>query len=105
MKPRAAIGSEDRATTIPLSGLYSFAGINKVFIDENGIAREIKVTLGEQTREWVEIASPKLAENASVVTSGQRLLSDGVAIAVRADEATSALKREKQVQPLVGETR
>lgn len=104
-KAKILIGSEDRATTIPLSGLYSFAGINKVFVDENGIAREIKVTLGEQTREWVEITSPKLAENASVVTSGQRFLSDGVAIAVRADEATSAPKREKQEkqeQPFVG---
>ena len=77
------IGIDENATTIPLTGLYSFAGIHKVFVVQDGIAREFKVTLGEQTGVWVEIATPQLPKDSIVVTSGQRLLSDGISISVR----------------------
>ncbi len=82
-KARILISKDENATTIPLAGLYSFAGIHKVFLERNGTAQEIKVTLGEQSSDCVEIASPKLPGDSVVITSGQRLLSDGIAIAVR----------------------
>ena len=34
-------------------------------------------------KKWVEIASPELPEDSVVVTSGQRLLSNGISISVR----------------------
>ena len=85
-KARILISMDENATTIPLAGLYSFAGIHKLFVIQDGIAREIRVTLGEQTRDWVEITTPQLPKDSVVVTSGQRLLSDGIGISVR--EAT-----------------
>ncbi len=82
-KANISISTTDRATTIPISGLYSFAGINKLFLIEQGVAREVKVTIGEQTDSWVEIASPQLPPDALVITSGQRMLSDGKAVTIR----------------------
>ena len=82
-KARILISQDENATTIHLAGLYSFAGIHKVFLVRNGTAQEIKVTLGEQSNDWVEIASPTLPSDSVVITSGQRLLSDGIPISVR----------------------
>lgn len=82
-KARILISKDENATTIALAGLYSFAGIHKIFLVRDGKAYEIKVTLGEQTIDWVEIASPTLPVDSVVVTSGQRLLSDGIPISVR----------------------
>ncbi len=82
-KARILISSDENATTVPLAGLYSFAGIHKIFLVLNGTAHEIKVTLGEQSSDWVEISSPTLPVDSVVVTSGQRLLSDGIPVSVR----------------------
>ena len=84
-KAKVLIGNDAKATTIPIHGLYSFAGINKVFLFENGTAKEFKVKLGEQTDEWVEIVEPSLPSNGSIVTSGHKLLSDGTAISLRSN--------------------
>ncbi|MDZ4848242.1 MAG: efflux RND transporter periplasmic adaptor subunit [Pirellulaceae bacterium] len=100
-KAKVLIGTDENAATIPIAGLYSFAGINKIFLDENGTARELKVTLGEQTAAWVEIASPDLPNPSMVVTSGQRLLSEGSSIAIRdterINESRSGGDESKQV--------
>ncbi len=82
------VAVNDRATTIPMAGLYSFAGINKLFLFDEGVAREVQVTLGEQSDSWVEISSPPLPEGAVVITSGQRLLSEGKAVAIRDTQVT-----------------
>ena len=74
---------DQQTTTIPLTGLYSFAGLHKLFLVDQGTAREVQVRLGEQSREWVEISSPELRLDSLVVTSGQRLLSDGMPISIR----------------------
>jgi len=58
--------------------VYSLAGIHKIFLDDEGRAKEEHVVLGEQGKDWVEILSPELAANQQVITSGQRMLSDGV---------------------------
>jgi RND family efflux transporter MFP subunit len=89
-KANIKIAINERATTIPLAGLYSFAGINKLFLLEQGVAREIQVTVGEQTESWVEISSPQLPPDAIVITSGQRMLSEGKSVTIREPEADEA---------------
>jgi RND family efflux transporter MFP subunit len=86
-KANIHIAVNERATTIPLASLYSFAGINKLFLVENGVAQEIQVTIGEQTDNWVEITSPTLPADAIVITSGQRMLSQGKPVTIREPEA------------------
>ena len=71
------------ATTVPLSAVIQFAGITKIFLDENGRAKEVPVTLGTQTTDWVEITKPQLPRDAHVITSGQSVIADGTDVNVR----------------------
>jgi RND family efflux transporter MFP subunit len=83
---RAAILTrvDAEAATVPLSALVNFAGVNKVFVAEGGRAREMRVTPGVQTTEWVEITTPLLPRDARVVTSGQTALAADTPVALRA---------------------
>jgi RND family efflux transporter MFP subunit len=72
------------AATVPLTALVNFAGINKIFLAENGRAREVQVMLGVQTTDWIEITSPPLPRGAEVITSGQTVLAADTPVAVRA---------------------
>jgi RND family efflux transporter MFP subunit len=76
------------AVTVPLSALVQFAGITKIFLVDDGRAKEVPVTLGTQTTEWVEITSPVLPESARIVTSGQTALANDSKVVVR-DSAKS----------------
>jgi RND family efflux transporter MFP subunit len=84
---------DENATTIPSTGVYSFAGIIKIFLEENGVARELHVTLGERVDDWTEIVSPPMPDNARVITSGQRLLSDGIAVTIRSTQPSDASEK------------
>lgn len=100
-KAQILVGETEVADTVPPSSLYSLAGIQKIFLIENGKAKEVRVTLGEQTTDWIEIASPDLPPNARVATSGQRLLSDGIAVVERDSLAqqpptTSSMQSEEE---------
>jgi RND family efflux transporter MFP subunit len=75
---------DTQAVAVPLSALVQFAGVTKVFLAQDGRAKEVQVTLGVQTPEWVEIASPPLPRGALVVTSGQTILASGSPVSVRA---------------------
>lgn len=87
-KVRILTREDAEAVTVPLTALVSFAGINKIFIaDESGHAKEVQVTLGVQTTDWVEITHPALPRNAQVITSGQTVLADGTPIANREPNA------------------
>ncbi len=80
----AILTKRDRdVPTVPLEALTAFAGITKIFIVENGHAKEVRIAPGTQNTEWVEIASPPLPRGAQVVLSGQSGLADGTPIAVR----------------------
>jgi RND family efflux transporter MFP subunit len=72
------------AVTVPLSAVVSFAGINKVFLFDNGRAKELPIRLGVESTEWVEIAAPALPRGMQVITSGQTALSSDAPVAVRA---------------------
>jgi RND family efflux transporter MFP subunit len=79
---------EPEAATVPLSALATFAGVTKVFLVENGRAKEVRVTLGVQTTDWVEVAAPALPRGARIVTSGQTALADRTPVVVRAAART-----------------
>ncbi len=82
-KANIQIGQSNSATTVSPSSIYSLAGIQKIFVFDKGVVHEHHVELGEQTNDWVEIRSPELPDGAKVITSGQRLLSDGIAVSLR----------------------
>ncbi len=79
---------QEDTPTVPLAAVVNFAGVTKVFLVENGQAREVLITPGVQTQEWVEIAQPALPRNAIVVTSGQSHLSADMPVVVRGTEMT-----------------
>ena len=74
---------DSQAMTVPLSALVQFAGITKIFLADSGKAKEVPVTLGTQTTEWVEIEKPVLPEGAQVITSGQMTIANETPISVR----------------------
>lgn len=88
-KAKILVGEQDHVATIPLKGLDTFAGVQKIFVIEQGIAKEAQVQIGDQTNEWVEIIQPKLNEGAIIATSAQRILSDGSAVEIRTVEETA----------------
>ena len=94
-KASIQVGISEKSATVPLSALYSLAGINKIFLVQGDHVREIQVTLGEQTSEWVEIASPSIPSGSRVVTSGQRMLSDGAPVIERKLGQASAPESSK----------
>jgi membrane fusion protein (multidrug efflux system) len=81
---------DEHAATVPLEALVHFAGVTKIFLVEGGKAKEVQVTLGVQDTQWVEIASPALPAAAQVVTSGQSVVADGTAVAVRSASSPAA---------------
>jgi len=74
---------DERTPTVPLEAPVQVAGVTKIFLVEDGHAKEVQVTLGVQGSDWVEIATPKLPADAQVVTSGQTAIADRSAVAVR----------------------
>lgn len=81
---------DDEVVTVPLESVVTFAGITKVFLVEDGRAKEVRVRLGVQNTEWVEIVRPRLPRGARVVVSGQSALADGTPIAVRRNVRTAS---------------
>ncbi len=71
------------AVTVPLKAVVNYAGVTKIFLIENNQAKEVQVTLGIQSTDWVEIRTPELPKGATVVTSGQSALADGTAVEIR----------------------
>ncbi len=85
---------DEQAPTVPLEAPVHVAGVTKIFLVENGRAKEVQVTLGVQGSDWVEISSPKLPSGSHVVTSGQSAIADGTAVAVRAQAGTASVASE-----------
>ena len=84
---------DTQAVTVPLSSLVQFAGVTKIFLAENGRSREVPVTVGAQTTEWIEIASPVLPADAQVITSGQTAIANDTQIVIRTAEIGTTEKR------------
>ena len=77
---------DPQAATIPLAGIMQFAGIIKIFVIDQGRAREVPVTLGTQTTEWVEILQPTLPADTLVITSGQTAIANETPVTIRPAE-------------------
>jgi RND family efflux transporter MFP subunit len=71
------------ATTVPLESPVTFAGITKIFLVDDGRAREVQVTLGVQQTGWVEVMKPALPPGALIVTSGQSAIADQTPVTLR----------------------
>jgi multidrug efflux pump subunit AcrA (membrane-fusion protein) len=78
-----AVSEDPHAQTVPLAAMVRYAGVIKLFLFENGTAREVQFTPGVQNSEWVEVARPELPENSQVITSGQYALAEGTAVRIR----------------------
>jgi RND family efflux transporter MFP subunit len=81
---------DENAATVPLEALVRFAGVTKIFLVEDGRAREVQVSLGVQSTSWVEVVQPYLPRDARVVTSGQSALAAGTPVTVREPARTEA---------------
>jgi membrane fusion protein (multidrug efflux system) len=73
-------------SVVPVDAVVSFAGVTKVFVIENGVARGRAVSLG-RIRDGMQEILKGLAPGESVVVSGQTKLSDGAAIVVQGVES------------------
>lgn len=76
---RILTGSSDTILTVPPAALVSFAGVHKVFVVREGIARSVTVEPGLRERDWVEVRGA-LQAGEEVVTSGQLRLTDGAPV-------------------------
>ena len=69
---------------VPYQAVQKLIGSNEryVFLNDNGVAKRVAVTLGKRYDRDVEIISDQLTEGAELVTVGQGRLVDGVKIEV-----------------------
>jgi membrane fusion protein (multidrug efflux system) len=72
----------ENVLTVPENAVFSFAGTPRVFVVENGKARERTVEPGGKTGDRVMVAKG-LRDGEKVIISGVELLSDGRAVTVR----------------------
>jgi len=81
---------DDRALAVPRSALSTFAGVTKLFVIEDGVARERQVVLGVDLGDgWVEVTEG-VGRGSQVATSGLSKLADGTPVVVRADTSPGA---------------
>jgi membrane fusion protein (multidrug efflux system) len=70
---------------VPLESVVSFAGVTKVFVVENNVARSRSVVVG-RIRSGVQEIVDGLKAGETVVVSGQSRLSDGAAVVLQSAE-------------------
>ena len=68
------------ALVIPYQAVEKLVGANDryVFINENGVAKRVTVTLGQRFDQDIEIIADEIVPGVEVVTTGQHKLVDGV---------------------------
>ena len=71
---------KDNTIVVPYQSVEKLVGANDryVFINDNGRAKRVAVTLGQRFDQDVEIISPEITEGVEMVTTGQHKLVDGV---------------------------
>jgi len=84
------ISEDPEARTVPLAAMIRYAGVIKLFTMAHGQAHEVQFVPGVQTSEWVEVASPRIARDSIVITSGQYNLSEGTKVFLRKDREASS---------------
>jgi len=77
-----------KATVVPAESIVRFAGVTKLFLVENGVARSVSdIETGREGRGWVEVTSKELPDAAWVITTGQTQLAEGVPVVIREPDA------------------
>ena len=68
------------AIVAPYQAVEKLVGANDryVFINDNGVARRVSVTLGQRFDQEIEIIAPEIVPGVEMVTTGQHKLVDGV---------------------------
>jgi membrane fusion protein (multidrug efflux system) len=77
---------------VPLESVINFAGVSKIFVLENNIARSRPVTVG-RIRDGVQEIITGLTAGETVVVSGQTHLTDGAPVAIQPAEPVTALAK------------
>ncbi len=74
----------EKAIVAPYQSVEKLVGANDryVFINDNGRAKRVGVTLGQRFDQDIEIISPEIVAGVEMVTTGQHKLVDGVKINV-----------------------
>ena len=74
----------EKAIVAPYQSVEKLVGANDryVFINDNGRAKRVGVTLGQRFDQNIEIISPEITAGVEMVTTGQHKLVDGVKINV-----------------------
>jgi multidrug efflux pump subunit AcrA (membrane-fusion protein) len=85
---------------VPLEAIVSFAGVTKVFVVENGVARGRQVQVGRVQNGLQEVVDG-LKPGETVVTSGQSKLFDGAKVVLR---EAAARQSDKEVPGHPGES-
>ena len=72
------------AIVVPYQAVEKLVGANDryVFINENGVAKRVSVTLGQRFDQEIEIIAPEIVPGVEMVTTGQHKLVNGVKINV-----------------------
>ncbi len=84
------VRKDEHAVAVPRSAVTTFAGVTKLFVVEDGVAREREVALGVDLGDgWVEITTG-VSKGMQVATSGLSKLANGTEVTVRADAAPGA---------------
>ncbi|MBQ7531996.1 MAG: efflux RND transporter periplasmic adaptor subunit [Paludibacteraceae bacterium] len=74
----------EKAIVAPYQSVEKLVGANDryVFLNDNGRAKRVAVTLGQRFDQEIEIISPEITAGVEMVTTGQHKLVDGVKINV-----------------------
>jgi multidrug efflux pump subunit AcrA (membrane-fusion protein) len=75
---------EVEALLVPYQAVLKLTGSNNryVFIDDNGVAKRVDVTLGDRYDEMIDVYSRELKEGDRLVSVGQAKLIDGTKLDV-----------------------
>ncbi len=82
-KARLAIG-EVETMVVPYNAVLKLQGSNNryVFLNNNGVAKRVDVTLGQRFDDRIEVVSEEISEGDQIIISGQARLVDGVKLDV-----------------------
>jgi len=75
--------------TIPKEAVFSVEGTHKAYLLKGGRASERTISIGESTREWIQVLSG-LADGDTVIVLGRNLIEDGSLVKVATESSGSS---------------
>jgi multidrug efflux pump subunit AcrA (membrane-fusion protein) len=90
---KISVYKADNAIVVPFTAIKLSADDKYVYLESNGVATEVPVTIGQMSRDGIEVFSDKLKAGDNLITVGAQWLADGDT--VRATDTDPAEK----VQP------